>query len=122
MTKTCERNTDELDLEEEEEEEAKHHRVLSKVFRPIFGYPQEFELLQFAHDLALRSRVGGGKNACAVLPLRLAESGAEGQDVLLEVEGPGASRHAAAARFPALFKTTAPELLPVKQVGELELA
>ena len=64
---------------------------LRKLLGPIVGYCQDFELLQFVHDLALWS----GKNACAGLAKRL-----------LEDQAPGAGRHAAAMRVPG-FKTMA---------------
>ena len=42
---------------------------------PIIGYSQDFELLQFVYDLTMWSRIGGGKNACAGLALRLVLKG-----------------------------------------------
>ena len=55
--------------EEQAEEESGRRSVkrsfMRKVFSPIIGYGQDFQLLQFAYDLTMWSRIGGGKNACA---------------------------------------------------------
>ena len=66
-------------IEDEERDGLGRHSVkrsfLRKVLGPVVGYSHDFELLQFVYDLAMRSRIGGGKNACAGLPLRLVLKG-----------------------------------------------
>ena len=87
MTETLERATDARRLQREggdravlnddsdEETPGESHSVkrsfTRKVLGSIIGCSQNFELLQFVYDLAMWSRIGGGKNACAGLPLRL---------------------------------------------------
>ena len=120
MTETCERNTDSRRLrpngqdseDEEEEEAAERHSVkrsfLRKVLGPIVGYSQDFELLQFVHDLALWSRVGGGKNACAGLPLRLVLKGETFSPLYWKTKHQALVDMQRQCGFPALFKTMAP--------------
>ena len=61
--------TEDLSEDEEEDGDQARHSVkrsfMRKVFSPIVGYGQDFELLQFMYDLTLWSRIGGGKNAYA---------------------------------------------------------
>ena len=125
MTETCERNTDSRRLqagaaqrrlsgpdseEEEEDETAERHSVkrsfLRKVLGPIVGYLQDFELLQFVHDLALWSRIGGGKNAR--LPLRLVLKGETFSPLYWKTKHQALLDMQRQCGFPALFKTMAP--------------
>ena len=93
---------DEEDAVPEERHSVKRS-FMRKVFGPIIGYSQDFELLQFVYDLTMWSRIGGGKNACAGLPLRLVLKG-ETFSSLLEDQTPGADRHAATVWFPKPFQ------------------
>ena len=135
MTETCERNTDSRRLQagarqrpngqdsedEEEEEAAERHSVkrsfLRKVLGPIVGYSQDFELLQFVHDLALWSRVGGGKNACAGL-FRLVLKGETFSPLYWKTKHQALVDMQRQCGFPALFKTMAPwEVLQELELG-----
>ena len=71
---------------------------MRKVLGPIIGYSQDFELLQFVYDLALWSRIGGGKNACQGVPLRIVLKGETFSPLYWQRQ----------CGFPALFRTMAP--------------
>ena len=44
---------------------------LAKVLGPIIGYGTDFELLQFVYDLHMWTVLGGKKNACHDVPMRV---------------------------------------------------
>ena len=81
---------------------------MKKVLGPIAGYAEDFELLQFVYDLSLWSRIGGGKNACKHIPLRLVLKGETFSPLYFK------TRHAALIDLqrqcghPQIFKTMAP--------------
>ena len=81
---------------------------MKKVLGPIAGYAEDFELLQFIYDLSLWSRIGGGKNACKRIPLRLVLKGETFSPLYFK------TRHAALIDLqrqcghPQIFKTMAP--------------
>ena len=81
---------------------------MRKVLGPIAGYAEDFELLQFVYDLSLWSRIGGGKNACKNVPLRLVLKGETFSPLYFK------TRHAALIDMqrqcghPQIFKTMAP--------------
>ena len=81
---------------------------MKKVLGPIAGYAEDFQLLQFVYDLSLWSRVGGGKNACKSIPLRLVLKGKTFSPLYFK------TRHAALIDLqrqcghPQIFKTMAP--------------
>ena len=80
---------------------------MKKVLGPIAGYAEDFELLQFVYDLSLWSRIGGGKNACKSIPLRLVLKGETFSPLYFK------TRHAALIDLqrqcghPQIFKTMA---------------
>ena len=81
---------------------------MKKVLGPVAGYAEDFELLQFVYDLSLWSRIGGGKNACKHIPLRLVLQGETFLPLYFK------TRHAALIDLqrqcghPQIFKTMAP--------------
>ena len=81
---------------------------MKKVLGPIAGYAEDFDLLQFVYDLSLWSRIGGGKNACKHIPLRLVLKGETFSPLYFK------TRHAALIDLqrqcghPQIFKTMAP--------------
>ena len=48
---------------------------MRKVFSPVVGYSEDFQLLHFVYDLVLWTNLGGCKNATRGMPLRLAVKG-----------------------------------------------
>ena len=123
MCETVERATDARRLkragpravmneDSDEENPGERHSVkrsfMRKVFGPIIGYSQDFELLQFVYDLAMWSRIGGGKNACAGLPLRLVLKGETFSPLYWKTKHQALIDMQRQCGFPALFKTMAP--------------
>ena len=98
--------------EEQAEEESGRHSVkrsfMRKVFSPIIGYGQDFQLLQFAYDLTMGSRIGGGKNACAGLPLRLVLKGETFSPLYWKSKHQALMDMQHHCNYPSLFKTMAP--------------
>eukprot|EP00435_Cladocopium_sp_Y103_P058025 s1844_g20.t1 len=124
MTETLERATDVrrllreggdravLNDDSDEETPGERHSVkrsfARKVLGPIVGYSQAFELLQFVYDLAMWSRIGGGKNACAGLPLRLVLRGETFSPLYWKEKHQALIDMQRQCGFPALFRTMAP--------------
>jgi len=121
MCETVERATDARRLRrqhvvpeensEEEEFEERHsvkRSFMRKVLSPIIGYSQDFELLQFVYDLTMWSRIGGGKNACAGLPLRLVLKGETFSPLYWKSKHQALLDLQRQCGFPTLFKTMAP--------------
>ena len=121
MCETVERATDARrlrrqrvvpDENSEEEEFEERHSVkrsfMRKVLSPIIGYSQDFELLQFVYDLTMWSRIGGGKNACAGLPLRLVLKGETFSPLYWKSKHQALLDLQRQCGFPTLFKTMAP--------------
>ena len=98
---------DEEDVAPEERHSVKRS-FMRKVFGPIIGYSQDFELLQFVYDLAMWSRIGGGKNACAGLPLRLVLKGETFSPLYWKTKHQALIDMQRQCGFPSLFKTMAP--------------
>ena len=98
--------------EEEQPADSGRHSVkrsfMRKVLSPLIGYSQDFELLQFVYDLTLWSRVGGGKNACAGLPLRLVLKGETFSPLYWKTKHQALVDMQRQCGFPTLFKTMAP--------------
>ena len=101
-----------LNDDEDEDTPGERHSVkrsfLRKVFGPIIGYAQDFELLQFMYDLCMWSRIGGGKNACAGLPLRLVLRGETFSPLYWKEKHQALIDMQRQCGFPTLFKTMAP--------------
>ena len=124
MTETQERATDSRRLlrrggnragpqdDSDEETPGERHSVkrsfARKVLGPIIGYSQDFELLQFVYDLAMWSRIGGGKNACNGLPLRLVLKGETFSPLYWKSKHQALIDLQRQCGYPALFKTMAP--------------
>ena len=121
MCETVERATDARrlrrqrvvpDENSEDEEFEERHSVkrsfMRKVLSPIIGYSQDFELLQFVYDLTMWSRIGGGKNACAGLPLRLVLKGETFSPLYWKSKHQALLDLQRQCGFPTLFKTMAP--------------
>jgi hypothetical protein len=81
---------------------------MRKVLGPIIGYSQDFELLQFVYDLALWSRIGGGKNACQGVPLRIVLKGETFSPLYWREKHQALIDMQRQCGFPALFRTMAP--------------
>eukprot|EP00435_Cladocopium_sp_Y103_P002347 s4062_g1.t1 len=79
-----------------------------KALSPIVGYSQDFELLQLVYDLAMWSRIGGGKNACADLPLRLVLKGETFSPLYWKEKHQALIDMQRQCNYPTLFKTMAP--------------
>ena len=78
---------------------------MTKVFSPVAGYSEDFQLLHFVYDLVLWTNLGGCKNATRGMPLRLAVKGSPEywrvrHQALIDMQ-----RQAGA---PTLFRTRAP--------------
>lgn len=101
-----------LNDDSDEETPGERHSIkrsfLRKVLSPIIGYSQDFELLQFVYDLTMWSRIGGGKNACASLPLRLVLKGETFSPLYWKTKHQALIDMQRQCGFPALFKTMAP--------------
>ena len=100
------------DDEDDDQEGRERHSIkrsfMRKVLSPIIGYGQDFELLQFVYDLTMWSRIGGGKNACAGLPLRLVLKGETFSPLYWKTKHQALIDMQRQCGFPALFKTMAP--------------
>ena len=98
--------------EEQAEEGSGRHSVkrsfMRKVFSPIIGYGHDFELLQFVYDLTMWSRIGGGKSACAGLPLRLVLKGETFSPLYWKSKHQALLDMQRQCGYPSLFKTMAP--------------
>ena len=81
---------------------------MRKVMGPIIGYSQDFELLQFVYDLALWSRIGGGKNSCQGVPLRIVLKGETFSPLYWREKHQALIDMQRQCGFPALFRTMAP--------------
>ena len=88
-------------------EPARACQSLRKVFSPIIGYGHDFELLQFVYDLTMWSRIGGGKNACAGLPLRLVLKGETFSPLYWKSKHQALIDMQRQCGYPSLFKTMA---------------
>ena len=99
---------DDSDEETPGERHSMKRSFLRKVFGPIIGYAQIFELLQFVYDLTMWSRIGGGKNACSGLPLRLVLRGETFSPLYWKTKHQALIDMQRQCGFPALFKTMAP--------------
>ena len=124
MTETLERATDVrrlrrqggnravLNDDSDDETPGERHSVkrsfCRKVLSPVIGYGQDFELLQFVYDLAMWSRIGGGKNACAGLPLRLVLKNETFSPLYWKDKHQALIDLQRQCGFPCLFKTMAP--------------
>ena len=119
MCETVERATDARRLQRQgyeagpndADDEGRHsikRSFMRKVLSPVIGYSQDFELMQFAYDLTLWSRIGGGKNACAGLPLRLVLKGETFSPLYWKTKHHGLIDMQRQCGFPALFRTIAP--------------
>ena len=121
MCETVERATDARRLRrqrlapDENSEEAEYedrHSVkrsfMRKVLSPIIGYSQDFELLQFVYDLTMWSRIGGGKNACSGMALRLVLKGETFSPLYWKEKHHALVDMQRQCNFPTLFKTMAP--------------
>lgn len=101
-----------LNDDSDEENPAERHSIkrsfMRKVLSPIIHYSQDLELLQFVYDLTLWSRIGGGKNACAGLPLRLVLKGETFSPFYRKTKRQALIDMQRQCGFPALFKTMAP--------------
>ena len=101
-----------LNEDSDEETPGERHSVkrsfMRKVLGPIIGYSQDFELLQFVYDLAMWSRIGGGKNACSGLPLRLVLKGETFSPLYWKAKHQALVDMQRQCGFPTLFKTMAP--------------
>ena len=75
---------------------------------PEERHSQDFELLQFVYDLTMWSRIGGGKNACAGLPLRLVLKGETFSPLYWKTKHQALIDMQRQCGFPSLFKTMAP--------------
>ena len=103
--------SDEEDEEHPGEGSGRHsikRSFMRKVLSPIIGYGQDFELLQFIYDLTMWSRIGGGKNACAGMPLRLVLKGETFSPLYWKSKHQALIDMQRQCGFPALFKTMAP--------------
>ena len=100
------------DDEDDDHEGRERHSIkrsfMRKVLSPIIGYGQDFELLQFVYDLTMWSRIGGGKNACVGLPLRLVLKGETFSPLYWKTKHQALIDMQRQCGFPALFKTMAP--------------
>ena len=98
--------------EDEDDQPGERHSVkrsfMRKVLSPIIGYSQDFELLQFVYDLAMWSRIGGGKNACSGLALRLVLKGETFSPLYWKEKHQALIDMQRQCNFPTLFKTMAP--------------
>ena len=81
---------------------------MTKVFSPVVGYSEDFELLHFVYDLVLWSNLGGCKNATRGMPLRLAVKGSPIFPEYWRVRHQGLIDMQRQAGAPALFRTRAP--------------
>ena len=103
--------SDEEDEEHPGEGSGRHsikRSFMRKVLSPIIGYGQDFELLQFIYDLTMWSCIGGGKNACAGMPLRLVLKGETFSPLYWKSKHQALIDMQRQCGFPALFKTMAP--------------
>ena len=80
---------------------------MTKVFSPVVGYSEDFQLLHFVYDLVLWSNLGG-KNTTRGTPLRLAVKGSPIFPEYWRVRHQGLIDMQRQAGAPALFRTRAP--------------
>lgn len=99
---------DDEDGELPEERHSVKKSFMRKVLSPVMGYSQDFELLQFVYDLCMWSRIGGGKNACKGLPLRLVLKGETFSPLYWKEKHQGLVDMQRQCGYPRLFKTMAP--------------
>ena len=81
---------------------------MKKVFSPVVGYSEDYELLHFVYDLCMWSCLGGCKEATRGIPLRLALKGASFTPAFWRVRHMGLIDLQRQCGFPALFRTRAP--------------
>ena len=81
---------------------------MTKIFSPVVGYSEDFQLLHFVYDLVLWSTLGGCKNATRGMPLRLAVKGSPIFPEYWRVRHQGLIDMQRQAGAPALFRTRAP--------------
>ena len=81
---------------------------MRKVLGPVIGYSESWELLQFVYDLTLWSRIGGGKNACKGLPLRLVLKGETFSPLYFKTRHQALVDLQRQCGHPQLFRTMAP--------------
>ena len=99
------------DQSDEEDNSGRHsikRSFMRKVLGPLVGYSECWDLLQFVYDLALWSRIGGGKNACKGLPLRLVLKGETFSPLYFKTRHQALLDLQRQRGHPQLFKTMAP--------------
>ena len=84
------------------------HNFMTKVFSPVVGYSEEYELMQFVYDLVMWSCLGSAKNSAKKVPLRLALKGQSFTPAYWLVRHLGLIDMQRQCGYPALFRTRAP--------------
>lgn len=100
------------DQSDDDEDTTGRHSIkrsfMRKVLGPLVGYSECWDLLQFIYDLALWSRIGGGKNACKGLALRLVLKGETFSPLYFRTRHQALLDLQRQCGHPQLFKTMAP--------------
>ena len=81
---------------------------LTKVFSPVIGYSEAYDLLHFVHDLSMWSILGATKNSAHGIPLRLALKGASFSPEYWRVRHLAVLDLQKQVGLPYLFRTRAP--------------